>query len=75
MKGKIIIKTHRDGGVSINTKMNAGEAEKAILMHMVAKSLEMSPKSIFKYATAEISGYFDMADKEAKTKGIMKTEG
>lgn len=68
MKGKIVIKTHGNGEVSINTKMTADEADKAILMHLVAKSLEMSPKSIFKYATLEISGYFDEAAREAKIK-------
>lgn len=68
MKGKIVIKTHGNGGVSINTKMAAGEADKAILMHLVANSLGMSPKSIFKYATLEISGFFDEADREAKIK-------
>lgn len=76
MKGKIIIKTHRNGGVGIKTRMeNVAEYEKAILMHILSAALGMSKSDILEYATLETFGIFDEADREAKTKGIMRTEG
>jgi hypothetical protein len=72
MKGKIIIKTHISGGVSIKTRMeNVTECEKAILMHILSATLEMSKSDILEYATLETFGVFDEADREAKTKGIL----
>lgn len=68
MKGKIVIKAHSNGGVSIDTKMTADEADKAILMHMLSAALEMSKSDILEYATLETFGVFDEADREAKIK-------
>lgn len=69
MKGKIVIKTHRNGGVGIKTRMeNVAEYEKAILMHMLSAALEMSKSDILEYATLETFGVFDEADREAKIK-------
>lgn len=75
MKGKIIIKTHISGGVSIKTRMeNVTECEKAILMHILSAALEMSNRDILKYAAMEAAGVFDEADREAVVKGISKNE-